>query len=702
MSRRRPRPSREVRMSNLPSCYERIVKTWILRLFGHPKGLRGFVTPHGFLDDGIADYLGLEVNDDSDHFDRVAAKRKLKTICDRVRDHAIEVPKRTALTRNLAWLSQLAGLDEIEQNILNFRVLAESHHELERALDMLGQMNTSGVHRILSCALGTSLAQIQYALRVDGPLITSGLVKFDHHRSYSFLCKLELIPAFADHLCVTHRDPSLIFYSNFRPSPPSLLEESDFPHLNKDLPILEAYLREAQAAGRKGINVLIYGSPGTGKTEFGRMVGDRLGCKVYEVATQNRDGDPLQGESRLRAFQLAQAVLRGNTNHILIFDEVEDVFRVSDRGDDAPWSRGNRTGIKGWINRILESNPVPSIWVTNSLESIDPAFRRRFDFVIELGVPPRSVRARILDRYLEGLPIDSGLKSRLAEHPGLSPAVVERAAKVVRAATRGGSVLDIGAAFSRTLGNTLEALGQPRQAKESPDTLTHYRPDLLQADCDLSDIKGGLAKTGQGRLCFYGPPGTGKSAFARHIAEVLDRPLLVRRTSDLLNPYVGMTERLMAKMFNEAKEEGAVLLLDEADSFLRDRKEARNSWEVTHANEMLTQMESFQGIFIASTNLLDTLDPATLRRFDAKVHFGYLRPEQVWGMFRQTATQLGLPIDSGLESSVRSLGLVTPGDFATLMRQTRINPIQNAPDLLSRLRQECTAKPEGRRKVVGF
>lgn len=702
MSRRRPRPSREIRMSTLPSCYENLVKTWILRMFDHTTGLRGFITPQGHLDGGIAEYLGLEVSEDSEDFDVAGARRKLQALCERARAKSVGVPKRTALTRNLTWLSKLAGLDEVEQSVLNFRVLSESHHELERSLEMLGQLNTSGVHRILSCVLGHSLTNIQHALRVDGPLITSGLLKFDHHRCYSFSSKLELIPAFADQLCVTHRDPSLIFYSNFTPSPTPLLEESDFPHLNKDIPLLEAYLKEAQIAGKKGINVLIHGSPGTGKTEFGRMVGARLGCKVYEVATQNRDGDPLQGENRFRAYQLAQAVLRGNTNHLMIFDEVEDVFRAPDRGDENPWSRGNRTGIKGWINRILESNTVPSIWVTNALESIDPAFRRRFDFVVEIGVPPRSVRARILDRYLEGMPIDPGLKSRLAEHPGLSPAVVERAAKVVRAASQGGAGLDPDAALSRAIGNTLEALGQPRQIRDSPNSLTQYRPDLLQVDCDLLALKGGLARAGQGRLCFYGPPGTGKSAFARHIAEVLDRPLMVRKTSDLLNPYVGVTERLMAQMFDEAMEDGAVLLLDEADSFLRDRKEARNSWEITHANEMLTQMESFQGIFIASTNLMESIDPASLRRFDAKVHFGYLRSEQAWGMFQQTAGQLGLPIDAGFEYPVRTAGLVTPGDFATLMRQARIHPIQDASDLLSRLKQECKAKPEGRRKAVGF
>jgi transitional endoplasmic reticulum ATPase len=94
----------------------------------------------------------------------------------------------------------------------------------------------------------------------------------------------------------------------------------------------------------------------------------------------------------------------------------------------------------------------------------------------------------------------------------------------------------------------------------------------------------------------------------------------------LLGAYVGENEQRIAAAFREAEQENAVLLLDEVDSFLQDRRQARQSWEVTLVNEMLTQMESFNGIFIASTNRLDGLDQATLRRFDLKMKFGYLKP----------------------------------------------------------------------------
>ena len=141
----------------------------------------------------------------------------------------------------------------------------------------------------------------------------------------------------------------------------------------------------------------------------------------------------------------------------------------------------------------------------------------------------------------------------------------------------------------------------------------------------------------QARLCFYGPPGTGKTAFGHWLAQELGKTLMVKRVSDLVSPYVGTTEQNLAQAFDRAQQEDAVLLLDEVDSFLQDRRKARQSWEVTAVNEMLTQMESYRGLFIASTNLMSDLDEASLRRFDLKVHFGYLKAAQVQHCFAPTS-----------------------------------------------------------------
>ena len=93
---------------------------------------------------------------------------------------------------------------------------------------------------------------------------------------------------------------------------------------------------------------------------------------------------------------------------------------------------------------------------------------------------------------------------------------------------------------------------------------------------------------------------------------------------------------------DRANDDDAILLLDEVDSFLQDRRNARHSWEISAVNEMLTQMESYRGLFIASTNLMDNLDEAALRRFDLKISFGYLAAEQITQLLSQHLRQICL------------------------------------------------------------
>jgi SpoVK/Ycf46/Vps4 family AAA+-type ATPase len=170
-----------------------------------------------------------------------------------------------------------------------------------------------------------------------------------------------------------------------------------------------------------------------------------------------------------------------------------------------------------------------------------------------------------------------------------------------------------------------------------------------------------LTRASSCRMCLYGPPGTGKTSFAHWVAGRTGKPLHIKRASDILAPYVGMTERNLAEAFKRAHKEGAILLLDEVDSFLQDRQKAVRSWEVTEVNELLTQMEAYRGIFIASTNLMDNLDQAALRRFDLKIFFDFLKPEQAKQLLLAHCLQLGLEAPSDeLLNQVSTLSTLTP------------------------------------------
>jgi SpoVK/Ycf46/Vps4 family AAA+-type ATPase len=189
------------------------------------------------------------------------------------------------------------------------------------------------------------------------------------------------------------------------------------------------------------------------------------------------------------------------------------------------------------------------------------------------------------------------------------------------------------------------------------------------------------------------------------MAHALGKPLMVRQTSDVASKYVGETEQNLARMFEEASAENAVLLLDEADSFLRSRRLAERNYEITEVNEMLQGMERFAGVFVCTTNLFDELDEAALRRFTFKIRFNPLTAEQRVRMF--VAEALAGRVDAlTAEQRGRLLALdeLAPGDFAAVQRQVEVLGAGfDADEFLSQLEGEHRVKPSVRqRRGIGF
>jgi SpoVK/Ycf46/Vps4 family AAA+-type ATPase len=227
----------------------------------------------------------------------------------------------------------------------------------------------------------------------------------------------------------------------------------------------------------------------------------------------------------------------------------------------------------------------------------------------------------------------------------------------------------------------------------------------VESRFEVPRIVTALQARGHGSLCFFGAPGTGKSALAEHIAGALGRPIIVRQASDLMSKYIGETEQNMAAMFEEAESENGVLLLDEADSFLQDRRGAQRSYEVTEVNEMLQGMERFNGVFICTTNLFDRIDQAALRRFTFKLRFKPLKAEQRELMFVNEALAGEAALFTpGMRARLTLLDQLCPGDFAAVKRQSVILGADLDPlEFLEQLEAEHRIKPEVREiRGIGF
>lgn len=676
-----------------------IVHLWTLRILMPLGGHRELVRPRGFSDDSVARLLGLDewIDPEDFDFDATVVRTRLREM-HRQAERAARRALPAILEANLKRLAALVGMSDAECMILGFATMLHHERDLDSAADTLGTLSSSAIVDVLAALLDLPEHEVRAALSVQGLLARSGLLSVDRSGTKLLRAKLDLLSnQFADSILACESDPVALLRDMVAPSTPARLSLADFGHLDEALAILKPYLAQAVAGNQQGVNIFVYGAPGTGKSELARALAAALGCELFEVASEDEDGDPVNGERRLRAYRAAQSFF-DQRRAMLLFDEVEDVFGDSGNG----FGRSTAQRRKAWINRTLEQNRVPTLWLSNSIDGIDPAFMRRFDVLVEVPVPPRAQRERILQAACGDL-ADAPTLARMAQAEALAPAVVDRAASVVRAIRDQFDAPGSARALEWLTNRTLEAQGHPGlDAGAASQLPSHYDPAILNADADLAQLAAGLAQSRSARLCLYGPPGTGKSAFGRWLADRLGMPLLPKSASDLMSKWVGDSEKAIAAAFRQAEREGALLMLDEVDSFLREREGAQHSWEVTRVNEMLTRMESFSGVFIASTNLMEGIDAAALRRFDLKIRFDYLEPGQAALMLERQCAALGLgTLAPEVSARARRLALLTPGDFSALARRHRFTPFAGCEQVVDALEQECALK-RGKSASIGF
>jgi len=619
-------------------------------------------------------------------------------------EQTLPVSSADLLNRNIDRLADPLRLSPTETAILRLGVLLTGCEGMQYIVK--AWRRAAGIDRlqVFTAALRLHRIRIKTAFASASILRCAGFFSFDADKYIDGEDFFEVESVWLKALTRGVIDEAQVLRRLLRIAPPPTLTMADFAHVEQ-VDTVQSWLRDALARRRRGVNVLLHGAPGTGKTQFARACATALDAKLYEVPNEDREGDPISGQNRFSAYSVCQRMLAQGRRQMLLFDEVEDVFGSRDgqaamfagsRLDDAERLR------KSWVNEVLESNAAPTLWACNSIDGLDPAYVRRFDLVVEFKVPGRPIRRKMIDRYFKPGAISERCAERLSSLPALAPAQVERVARVSRA-LRGRDRAQRDAEVEAIVRSSLRAMGHA-DALPAPVLPEHYDPAFIHADRDLDALAQGLRARPVARLCLYGAPGTGKTAFAHHLGRVLEKPVLVRRGSDLLSMYVGQTEAQIRAAFAQARADGAILVIDEADGFLRDRAGAHRAWEVTQVNELLTQMESFDGLFIASTNLVDMLDAASLRRFDFKIRFGYLRREQRRAMLARVCGESANEAAMATAVSVIDrLEQLTPGDFTNVLRQLHATGESVEPARVLRLlTAEVAFKPEARHRGIGF
>jgi SpoVK/Ycf46/Vps4 family AAA+-type ATPase len=577
-----------------------------------------------------------------------------------------------ALASRLADLLRLAPADASVVGVM------AAIDRTSRVGDLANLLRRHGMNlpRLIGETAGYGSTDAERRVRLN-PLVAHGLVRFK--TDWRGVVDIDVGWSLTRLFDCQPEDRDGLVEAMIGPRHPLGLSIDAFEHV-PDTDFLARLLAGARRERACGINILIHGPPGTGKTELARRIAAEAGLALFGVGEGSVHGYEPDREDRLGALELGHRLLN-ETDAALIFDEMEDLIGNATREDGRV---SGRRGSKVFVNRLLETNAVPVIWTTNTIDNVDDAILRRMSFVLHLDYPRRKAALGMIERIgaEEGVATDGEL-SRLAEEAA-------QTATIARVAVRGARLAGEGALRSATsLVRALSGKALPQPGAAPVD------PALYEADRSIAPLFDSLAAGPPDvSVLLTGPPGTGKTALAHHFARMADRPLRVKRASDLLSKWVGETEANIAAAFEDARAEEAVLLFDEVDSLLFDRTTARASWEVGQVNEMLTWLDRHRFPVIAATNFGGGLDPATRRRFTFKLHLRPLGREAAARAYRRF---FGREAPAALAALARP----TPGDFAVVQRQMRHDGALTDEEIVRRLAEEIAAKGEAPGRV-GF
>ena len=371
-------------------------------------------------------------------------------------------------------------------------------------------------------------------------------------------------------------------------------------------------------------SVLLYGKPGSGKTEYAKALvkESKQRAMIFKNETE------LYGENKA-LFRLNCYLSMKGKDTILIIDEADKLLQTRDINS----FMGTIPNVmKGTVNKMLENSNFKTIWIVNYSNQIDVSTKRRFNYSYCFQAMTEKQLRKIASDKLKTLNFEK-----------------------------------------ETSTSILNMLGKYKVTGASVDNVVRVTKEMheLEKDKLLFTVENILHENANNgiRMLFYGLSGTGKTELARYMSQKLEKDILLKRASDILGMFVGESEKNIRQAFEEAERTNSILLFDEADSFFADRNNAQHSWERTMVNEFLTQMEEFKGILICTTNLKHIMDSAMQRRFHFCVEFKPLEKSGIQTMLEKYFPEYGFTKDE--IKTLEASGSITPGDFGSLSSRIR-------------------------------
>ncbi len=569
---------------------------------------------------------------------RIAAKIFERRLAEYKKILANPARKISAVEKRFSEMRELFGLNELETNAIMAIFIAQT-----RYCDM-GDFGLSRYHysekiNLLARILGVMEIEVTEMLSGGSNISKYGLVDSDLDLDRTFLAYLAGInpKPLAERFWVEYTGEVLPWEFHGK------LAEKYGDVLVKMI---------SSKAPDAGLSVLLYGVPGAGKTSFAASLAARMNKKLYFIAQNDDDSKRMSYSPAFRYAALAVAQKQLDCeNCILVVDECDKLVENTGIGGGL-FSRffgediaGSRDGeSKGQLNSVIDNNKHTVLWICNSKqEAIDPSRRRRFDYNIFFDRLSATSRCCIWKNALKFYgcenSLDESFLQRISSRYPVNPGGIAIAVKNASMICKHDPQADMAKEVLVFLKSHCSLLGIQESPEEFMEPARDYsleglnirsgiKLDRLVEVCRNYLDNGAMVSDNRDmprlNLLLFGVPGSGKTEFVKYLAKQLNKKLCIKNASDLLDCYVGGTEQRIAAAFSEAEANEEILFIDEGDSLLGARDNAVRSWEVSQVNTLLTEMENFHGIFIVSTNLIQKLDSAALRRFSFRLHFDYL------------------------------------------------------------------------------
>ncbi|MUV87128.1 CDC48 family AAA ATPase [Natronomonas sp. CBA1123] len=425
--------------------------------------------------------------------------------------------------------------------------------------------------------------------------------------------------------------------------------------------MIELPMRHPELFQQLGIEppkgVLLHGPPGTGKTLMAKAVANEIDAHFTNISGPEIMSK-YYGESEEQLREVFEEASE-NAPAIVFIDELDSI--APKRGETSgDVERRVVAQLLSLMDGLDERGDVIVIGATNRVDALDPALRRggRFDREIEIGVPDKEGRKEILQVHTRGMPLVDGIDlDRYAENThGFVGADIESLTKeaAMNALRRIRPELDLEAdeidaeileAMQVTEGDFKGALKDVTPSAmrevfvEVPDTTwdsvggledTKERlRETIQWPLEYPEVFEQMDMQAAKGVLLYGPPGTGKTLMAKAIANEAQSNFISIKGPELLNKYVGESEKGVREVFEKARSNApTVVFFDEIDSIAGERGARMGDSGVGErvVSQLLTELDGLEQledvVVIATTNRPDLIDSALLRpgRLDRHVH----------------------------------------------------------------------------------